>query len=232
MHKNRFLLSLFLGLVILIPVFMGISNLFAGIVTILAVLVLMITIVQFLSNYENRSYKGKKIEFITFYRHNVLRTYLKPKTVWVVYDRIRMRFRPANFREFPIKVVLSGIFGLILLYVAYLMLITVVSTMFLITFRLVVFIALVVFGFYNFFVSSARLFSLQNKKSEKLSKTLNRSRSLRNFAFEKHNSVEITPNFLLTRGLVTSVELLSKKEMNKKKLEKTIFEVSKMVNKI
>jgi len=111
MYKNRFLLSLFLGLIILIPVFMGISNLFAGIVAILAVLVLMIAIVQFLSNYEDRSYKGTKIEFITFFRHHVLRTYLKPKTVWVVYDRIRMRFRPANFREFPIKVALSGIFG-------------------------------------------------------------------------------------------------------------------------
>jgi hypothetical protein len=232
MHNNRFLLSLFLGTLFLIPVFMTVSYVLAGLVAILAALILLMALIQFLSNYEIRKYRGRKIEFITFFRHNVLRTYLKPKTIWVVFDKMRNKFRPANLREFPVKIGISGLFGSILLYMGYMILRSVPTSMVLVLFRIVTLSALFLFGFYSVFVSLARFMSLFNKKSGKLSKKMNRNRALVNFAIKRENTIEITPNFLITQGFVTSVELLSKKDMNRKKLENFVLNISKEVNRL
>jgi Na+-transporting methylmalonyl-CoA/oxaloacetate decarboxylase gamma subunit len=232
MHRNKFLLSLFLGIIILIPVFYGISIVLAGVTTVLAILVLMILLIQYLSDYERKIQKKVRIEFFSSFRNNILKAYLGPKNVWVVYDRAKKRFRAADFRDLPINVGVLGLFGLILLYIAYLIIIAVPYSTSLVIFRIVTSFALALVGFYNVFVAGDRFFALQSKKSENLSKRLNTMRSLRNFAVEKENNVEITPNFLLPDGFITSVEFLSKKDMDRKKLERILIDVSNRMKRI
>lgn len=227
---NRFLLALFLLSILLIPVAYVVSKTLAGLMSILADVILLVTLVQFLSHYENRKYKGMNVEFITFLRHHVLRTYLKHKNVWIVFDRDKKRFRPARFIDFPIKVGVTGLFGTVLLYVSYLIVMAMTYSSSFFWFRSLTLFAIGLMGVYSVFVSGARLAAFQSRESIKLSNSLNKIRSLKNFASKKEHKFEISPNFLLPNGFVTSVEFLSKKTMNKKKLEKTLVDASKAVN--
>lgn len=155
----------------------------------------------------------------------MIKAYIKPKNLWIIFDKDDKKFRPADFRDTPINVAVFGLFGIILLYLSYLFLLAVPHSYNFFWFRIFAIVAFGIVGFYNLFISTERLVSLSNKKSEKLSQKLNKMKTLLNFASSDHGNVEITPNFVLPNGFITSIEVLSKKQMERK-MEQIVIDIS------
>jgi len=210
----------------------NISSLIAGISALISAIIVLIALTQFIAGWE-RMYVGKiRIENVHFSRSYVLRSYTKHKKIWIVFDSFKKKFRGAGFRDLPIRVGLIGFFGFLLLYVSFLMILTIADVPQLIIIRSLILFILFVLGLYNFLVSVDRLLSIDSKASENIAKVLNKNRSLRNFAIKKGNFIEITPNFLFERGFVTSFELISKDKIDIKKFQRILIDVSRRIGRL
>jgi hypothetical protein len=204
----------------------------SAITSFLATIILAISLFHFLYHWKRKQIGKIKIESVQFIRNFVLRAYVKPKSVWILYDKRKNLFRKADFRDVPVKIGLITLIGLILLFIVFLILITITQVIELALIRTTIMIMFAVFGFYDIFIALARLFSLENKGSEKICAYLNKSISLKNFMKRENAFFEITPNFLFVGGFVTSIEFIIPKKYEDKKLEKTLIEIAKRVQRI
>jgi len=198
--------------------------------TFLSACVLAVALFYFIRSSKRKKIGRIKIEELTFARNFVFRTYFKPRDLWIVYDKKEKSFRPADFRDMPIKVGLTLIVGIVFLYVSYLILLNLFQFLELMLIRTLILLILIVIGFYSFFVSFGRIASLMNKRNKEACKTLNKNRSLRNFIKKEKVHFEITPNFT-SNGFVTSVEIITHRKYNTKKIEKLLLQASRKLYK-
>jgi hypothetical protein len=205
---------------------------FAATTSILSALIAAIGLFHFLSEMKIKKIGKIKIEEVTFVRNFVFRAYVKVKDLWIVYDRRARMFRTADFRELPVKAGLTILIGLLLLYVSYLILSTISQSLELLVFRVLFLIIFLVTGFYNFFVGLSRISSLETENSVRVCKILNKNRALKSAIERGKMFFEITPNFLLWNGFVTSIEFISPKKINTKPIEKALVQTAKIVEKI
>ena len=228
MNKLKFLMILAFILIIFIFPFYGVSNIMVSIMAFLSACVLAIAASEFVHTSKRKKIGNIKFEEVTFARNFVFRTFFKPKDLWIVYDKKKKLFRPADFREMPLKVGLTIIFGILILYVAFLILSNLLQFLELILIRTIVLIILIIIGSYDFFVSFSRIASLGNKRNKEVCKILNKNRSLRNFINKEKVYFEITPNFT-SDGFVTSIEIITHKKYDIKKIEKLLLQVSRKI---
>jgi hypothetical protein len=204
----------------------------ASILLMMSSLTLAIGLLIFLSECKTKKVGKIKTEFAHFPMTYVLRAYLKQKNLWVVYDEYKKSFRPADWRDLPIKVILVTLFGMGLLYTSYLIWFTLAQDLSLLLFRAVVMFIFLVIGLYGLLIGLSRLFSLRSKNADSVSKLLNKNKFLRDLVRREKAYVEITPNFLIKDGFVTSVELIVSEKLEIEKLEKNLIEIAKSVEKI
>jgi len=231
MHKLRVLIALFFVFLTFTIIFYNYPIL-AGITSLISALLAAIGLFHFLSEVKIKKIGKIKIEKVTFVRNFVFRAYTKTKDVWIVYDRRAKMFRTADFRDLPIKAGLVILIGIFLLYTSYLILSTITMLLEFLVFRITILIIFLVLGSYNFFVGLARISSLETENSIKVCKFLNKNRLLKNIIEKKDAFFEITPNFLLWNGFVTSVEFISSKKFETKTIEKNLVQIAKIVEKI
>ncbi|MEM5778274.1 MAG: hypothetical protein QXK49_01435 [Candidatus Aenigmatarchaeota archaeon] len=231
MYKLKVLLIAFFVFLFFTPTFRNYPY-FAALTCFLSALIAAIGLFHFLSEFKSKKIGKIKIEEVTFVRNFVFRAYTKVKDVWIVFDKKAKMFRPADFRELPIKAGLTTLFGLLFLYVSYLILSTINQALEFLAFRSLVLIIFLVLGCYNFFVGIARISSLETENSIKVCKLLNKNRSLKNFLIKEKAFFEITPNFLLWNGFVTSVEFVIPHKIQTKVIEKDLIQISKIIEKI
>jgi hypothetical protein len=219
----------FFVLIALTLLFVNFNRFIASLWCFIADIVLVIGFLYFLSKSEIKRIGRIKIEYIQFVRNFVARAFVKPKSLWIVYDSKKKLFRPADFRELPIRFGLLMIFAIILIYFSFSILITLIYPLELFFIRLLILFMFLTLGLYNLFVSVARLVSLENKGADKICNILNRKMSLKNFLRKANVFFEITPNFLFTTGFVTSVELVIPRKIEISSVEKVLIEIAKTV---
>ena len=73
---------------------------------------------------------------------------------------------------------------------------------------------------------------LRSKNADSVSKLLNKNKFLRELVRREKAYVEITPNFLIKDGFVTSVEFIVSEKLEIEKIEKNLIEIAKSVEKI
>lgn len=231
MYKLRILMIFFFVFLIFTVIFYKYPVL-AGITSFLSALIVAIGLFHFLSEMKIKKLGKIKIEEVTFVRNFVFRAYVKIKDLWIVYDKKAKKFRAADFRELPVKAGLTILVGLILLYISYLILSTITQSLELLIFRVTILIIFLTLGFYSFFVGLARISSLGTENSIKICKILNKDRALKNIIERKRAFFEITPNFLLWNGFVTSIEFIIPKKIETKQTEKFLLQIAKLVEKV
>ncbi len=187
---------------------------------------IIVGLFQFLSSLKIKRIKNISIEFVYFTRNYVVRTYLPLKKVWIIFDKKSKKFRGANRKDVVIKVILTLLFSLISMYISFLIILT-IGQLILTTFRLIIAFILGIVGFYAFVISLSRLFSIKNQ--EALCKSLNEDKSLKKFLEKENAKMEITPNLLLTKGLVTSIELIFPRIPKSKGIEKIVVKVANKI---
>jgi len=219
----------FFVLIALTLLFVNFNRFMASLWCFIADLVLVAGFLYFLSKSEIKRIGKIKLEYIQFVRSFVARAFVKPKNLWIVYDDKKKLFRPADFRELPIRFGLLMIFAIILIYVSFSILITLIYPVELFFIRLLILFMFLILGIYNLFVSVARLVSLENKGADKICKVLNKKSSFKNFIRKANVFFEITPNFLFTTGFVTSVELVIPRKIEVSSVEKVLIEIAKTV---
>jgi len=89
-----------------------------------------------------------------------------------------------------------------------------------------------VIGFYNFFTGLGRISSLETENSIRVCKILNKNRALKNTIERTKTFFEITPNFLLWNGFVTSIEFVVPHKIETKAVEKVLVQVAKTVENV
>jgi uncharacterized protein YacL len=228
MLKLGFSTLLFLFLLFLSLITYPFSLIASSVLLFMSALVLGIDLIFFLYRSKAKMVGKIKIEEVSFARIFVFRSFFKPKDLWIVYDSNEKKFRPADFRDLPLKVGMTFIIGLLFLYVSYLIFSNIFFFPEVFLPRLLVFIILVVIGFYDFFVSTARFVALMNNKNKKVADALNKNRSLKNFIRRQKAYVEVTPNLTLN-GSVTSVEIITKKKFDTKRMEKLLLNISRKI---
>jgi hypothetical protein len=234
MYKLRVLFVLFFVFLFFTIIFYNYPT-FASITAFIAALIAAIGLFHFLSEIKIKKIGKMRLEEVTFVRNFVFRAYTKIKNIWIVYDKRAKTFRPADFRELPVKTGITILIGVVFLYISYLMLSTITQTLGLLLFllfRITVLIIFLTFGFYNFFLGLGRLSSLETENSIKICKLLNKNKSLKKFIENEKAFFEITPNFLLWNGFVTSVEIISTNKIETKPMEKVLVQIAKMIEKI
>jgi hypothetical protein len=231
MYKLRVLMVLFFVFLIFTLIFYR-YPVFAATTSFLAAIMAAIGLFHFLSEIKAKRIGKIKIEEVTFVRNFVFRAYVKIKDIWIVYDKKAKMFRTADFREMPIKAGLAILVGLLFLYISYLILSTITQFLELLIFRITILIIFLTLGFYNFFVGLARISSLETENSIKVCKILNRNRILKSSIEREKAFFEITPNFLLWNGFVTSIEFIIPKKIQTKTIEKVLVQIAKIVEKI
>jgi len=231
MYRLKILMILFFVFLLFTLIFNK-YPVFAATTSILSALIAAIGLFHFLSEMKIKKIGKIKIEEVTFVRNFVFRAYVKVKDLWIVYDRRARMFRTADFRELPVKAGLTILIGLLLLYVSYLILSTISQSLELLVFRVLFLIIFLVTGFYNFFVGLSRISSLETENSVRVCKILNKNRALKSAIERGKMFFEITPNFLLWNGFVTSIEFISPKKINTKPIEKALVQTAKIVEKI
>jgi len=219
----------FFVLIVLTLIFAKIDSLMASLWCFLADLNLIIGFSYFISKSKVKKVGKIKLEYIQFVRNFVARAFVKPKSLWIIYDNKKKLFRPAGFRELPIRFGLLMIVAIILIYISFSILITLIYPIELVLIRLLILVMFLVLGLYNLFVSVARLLSLENKGADRICKFLNRKTSFKNFIRKGHIFFEITPNFLFTTGFVSSVEFIIHKNCDFKEIEKNLIEIARKV---
>jgi hypothetical protein len=207
MYKLRVLVVLFFVFLIFTLIFRYYPVLVA-VTSFLSALIAAIGLFHFLSELKTKKIGKIKLEEVTFIRNFVFRAYVKAKDLWIVYDKRAKMFRTADFRELPIKTGLIILVGLLLLYISYLILATITQSLEFLIFRAVILIIFLTIGFYNFFVGLARISSLETENSIKVCKILNKNKAFKKFIEKEKAFFEITPNFLLWNGFVTSIEII------------------------
>lgn len=230
MYRLRLLAVLFSVFVILTLLFSAYPPI-AAMTAFLSILILAAGLFQFLSQIKTKKIGGIKIEEVTFVRNFVFRSYVKSKDVWVVFDKKTKTFRNADFRELPLKSGMTTLVGLGFLYVSYLILSTLFQFTELLVFRSAVLIIFLTIGIYSFFIGLVRMASIKTESSIKLCKILNKSTALKNLVKRHNISFEITPNFLLWNGFVTSVEFVSSRKLDTKPIEKFLVQISRVIEK-
>ncbi|MFH1473263.1 MAG: hypothetical protein ABIE55_00020 [Candidatus Aenigmatarchaeota archaeon] len=228
MLKLKFLTILFALLLVLSLLAYGVSPELSSVFLLLSACTLGIDLFLFVHKSQRKKVGVIKIEEVTFSRNFIFRSFFKSKDVWIMYDKKRGKFRPADFRDMPLKVGATFIFGLLLLYVSYLIFKTLFFFPDIFMPRALVFTILSVIGFYNFFISSARMAALMNKRSINICNSLNKNRTLKNFIRKQKAYVEITPN-LTFDGSVTSVEIITHRKYDTRRVEKMLLEISRKV---
>jgi len=232
MYKLRVLMIFFFVFLIFTVIFYRNYPTFAAITSFLSALIVAIGLFHFLSQTKTKKIEKIRIEEVTFVRNFVFRAYTKIKDVWIVYDKRAKMFRTADFRELPLKSGLIILFGLLFLYVSYMILSTITQGLEFFAFRLIVLIIFLTIGFYDFFVGLARISSLETERSIRVCRILNKNRILKNLIEKEKAFFEITPNFLLWNGFVTSVEFTSSKKVETKAIEKHLIQITKIVESV
>ena len=228
MLKLSFSTLLFLLLLFMSLVTFSFSLLASSVFLFMSACVLGIDLLLFLNSSKTKKVGQIRIEEVSFAKIFVFRSFFKPKDMWIVYDNKKRKFRPADMSDLPLKVGMTFIIGLLFLYVSYL----IFSNLFffpeiLIPRMLILFILLVI-GFYDFFISSARFIAFLNKRNGKVADALNKNRSLKNFIRRQRAYVEVTPNLSLN-GSMTSVEIITRKKFDTKRMEKVLLDISRKI---
>jgi hypothetical protein len=231
MHSFKILAVLFALFLALTIIFMNTPRI-ASVTLFLSALTMAIGLFHFLSTIKIKKMSGIKIEELGFIKNFVYRAYTKPKSIWIMYDKRMMLFRCAEFSDLPINVGMTFLAGLIMLQISYFMLSTMNQAPEFLAFRATTLVIFLVIGVYNLFVSLARMFSIRNIRSEKLCSELNKNKELKGIIERGDMFFEITPNFLLWDGFVTSIEFISKKRFETKFIEKHLIQIAKMLDKI
>jgi hypothetical protein len=230
MKVNQFLRGLFIASFLFIFIFFPYSVRISGIFAALSAIFLLVILIRFvyMSKVVNR--RGIRLEEVTFAHSFLFRTFFNPNDLWVKYDCKERKFRPADFRDMPIEVGFFFILGMFLLYTSYLILTNLFSFPAIDIVRIPILVIIAIIGIYTFFVSMGRVMALLNSKNKEVAKLLNRNRTLRAFARRENAYIEVTPSFTL-RGFVTSLEFITKRKYDTKKMESLILDVSRMLNK-
>lgn len=231
MYRLRLLAVLFIIFIILTLVFSAYPPI-AVVTTFISILILAIGLFHFLSEIKTKKMGNIKIEEIAFIRNFVFRAYVKTKDIWIIFDKKTKMFRTADFRELPVKAGITTLVGVVFLYISYLILSNLFQFTELLVFRSAILIIFLIMGIYSFFIGLARISSIETENSIKLCRVLNKSRVLKSL-LERHKiSFEITPNFLLWNGFVTSIEFVSSRKVDTKTIEKFLVQIAKVIEKI
>lgn len=232
MNKLKILTIAFFVLLILSFPFSSVSNQIFSVLLIIADFIMILGLYIFLSGAKTKRIGKIRIESAQYPFTYVLRAYTNPKNLWIVYDEGTKRFRTADWRNLPVRVILLILLGAGLLYTAYLIWFTIYQVFILIFFRLIVMFLFFVMGLYSLFLGLYRLFSLSNKKADKVLKFLNKSKILISLIQKGLLYVQITPNFLIREGFVDSVEFILVEKIELEKLEKILIDTARLIQKL
>jgi len=232
MNKLKFLtITFFVILILSFPTSLISSQIFS-ILLLIGALIIAVGLYIFLSGCKIRKIGKIKVESVQFPFTYVLRAYTKPKNLWIIYDEEMKKFRTADWRNLPIRVILVTLLGMFLLYVSYLIWFTLFQVPSLIPFRAIILFIFLVIGLYSLCLGLYRLFSLNNEKADKVCKFLNKNRFLKNLIKKGMLFVHISPNFLIKEGFVTSVEFILLEKFELKRLNKTLIDTARLIQKI
>ncbi|NIM46648.1 MAG: hypothetical protein GTN40_00605 [Candidatus Aenigmarchaeota archaeon] len=232
MNKLKFfMITFFVVLILSFPVSFISRQLFS-ILLLIEALIIAVCLYWFVSGVKIKKIGKIRVEFVQYPLTYVLRAYTKPHNLWIVYDEGKRKFRAADWGNLPIRVILVTLFGIILLYTAYLIWFTLFQVVFLILFRALILFLFLVIGLYSLSVGLYRLFSLKNEKADKVCKFLNKKKFLINLIKKGMLYVHITPNFLIKEGFVTSVEFILLERPEDKKLEKALTDTARLIQKL
>ncbi len=232
MNKLKFLTVLFFVLLILSFPISLISPQTFSMLLLIEALIILVGLYLFLSGCKIKRIGKIRVESIQYPFTYVLRAYTKPKHLWIVYDEKIKKFRSADWRNLPIRVILVTLFGMFLLYTSYLIWFTLFQDFKLILFRAVVLFLFLIIGLYSLCVGLYRLFSLKNEKAEKICKFLNKNKFLINSIKKGMIYVHVTPNFLIKEGFVTSIEFILIEKFEIKRLEKILIDAARLIQKL
>ena len=231
MRKLKLLtVSIFLIIVVSFLFFRQ-TNIFSALL-IVADALLLVTLFIFLSNYKKRTIGKIIIEHIHYPLTFVLRAYTKPKNLWITYDYNKRRFTPAGWSHLPLKAIFVLVLGAFLLYVSYMIMLSINQAIQLIFFRGILLFIFFLVGIYSLLLGLYRIASIGSKKAELMCKLLNRQRFLLNRIQKGSLFVQITPNFLIKEGFVNSVEFIMSDEKEVKELQKILLDISRKINKL
>ena len=230
--KLKILIISILILIVLTFSFYRVYKLFSAFTSLLTSLIVIIALYQFLSDWKRKQLGNIKIESAQFARTYVLRAYVKAKNLWIFFDKKMKLFRPAGSGDVPVRVFLIILLGIAFIYIAYLILFTIAQVVELLLFRALVLFIIVVIGFYALFIGIARILSLGNKNVDKICRFLNKNKSLKDFMVREKAYMQITPNFLVSGGSVTSIEFILPSKPGDKKIEKILIGIAREVNKL
>jgi len=232
MNKLKFLMIAFFVILILsFPISLISTQTFAMFMVIDA-LVIAVGIYIFYSGYKVKKIGKIKIESVQYPLTYVLRAYTDPKNLWIVYDEKTKKFRTADWGNLPVKVFLTILLSLFLLYTSFLIWFTITQAINLIFFRATVLFLFFFVGLYGLCVGLYRLFSFNNRKADKICSFLNRNKILSNLIEKGILYVQVTPNFLIKEGFVNSVEFVLVEKVELERLEKILIETSKLIQKL
>jgi hypothetical protein len=195
-------------------------------------LIIAVGLYVFLNNLKIKKIGKIRLESIQYPFTYVLRAYTSPKSLWIVFDEKTKKFRAADWRDLPVRVIIVTLLGSALMYTAYLILFTITQLPILIPFRLVVLFLFFFMGFYSICVGLSRLFSLKNKNADKVFKFLNKSKLLINLIEKERLYVQISPNFLIKEGFVNSIEFILIEKLELEKLEKILTDTARLIQKL
>jgi len=232
MNKLKFLTILFFVILIISFPVSVISNSTFSMLMIIDALVVAVGIFVFLSNCKIKKIGKIRIESVQYPFTYVLRAYTGPRSLWIVFDEKVKRFRAADWRNLPIRVILVTLLGAGLIYTSYLIWFTIAQIPYLIPFRLIVLFMFFFMGLYSLCLGLYRLFSLNNKNADKICKFLNRNKILINLINKGLLYVQVSPNFLIKEGFVNSVEFTLVEKIELEKLEKILIDTAKMIQKL
>ena len=232
MNKLKFLTILFFVLFIIsLPLSTIWPRMFSTLLLI-EDLIIFIGIFFFLKDLKVKRIGKIRVESVQYPFTYVLRAYTSPKKMWIVFDEKTKRFRPADFRDTPIRVFLIILLGSALMYTSYLIAFTITQVPILIPFRIIVLFLFFFMGLYSISLSIYRLFSLKNKNADTILRFLNREKMIIDMIKKGKLYVHVTPNFLLKDGFVDSIEFILVEKLELDRLEKILIETARMIQKL
>ncbi len=231
-YRLKYLVMSVIVLLIITIIFASVNRTVSLVTSFLALLATVASLYFFLKSWNRKEIGKIKIESLEFARNYVIRSYLRQKNLWIVYEKQNRTMRPANLGDFPLNVYLIFFIGFFFLSTTYTIVTSLIAFEQLIVIRSIVAFIFLIIGFYATFISLARIFTLTNKKSSDFCKQLNKNKTLNNFLAKENVIFRITPNFLLTGGVVTSVEFIIKNRPKGNVAEKLLVDISKRISKL
>ncbi|OGI12167.1 hypothetical protein A3K64_02430 [Candidatus Micrarchaeota archaeon RBG_16_36_9] len=195
-------------------------------------LVIAVGLYVFLNSLKIKRIGKIKLESVQYPLTYVLRAYTSPKNLWIVFDEKAKKFRAADLRDTPVRVVTVMLMGSFLIYISYAILFTIMQIPSLIPFRLIVLFLFSFMGLYSLFIGVNRIFSLRNKSADKIFRFLNRSKLIINLIEKEKLYVQISPNFLFKEGFVNSIEFILIEKLELDRLERLLVDTARMVQKL